>query len=215
MSTEHGKLNGNRLKVYKEITENLHPAFRFFFDEFNNAMQWLERKKRYTESIATMSIIGYVVGLGDRHAQNILLDQLTGEVVHIDFGIAFDQGKLLTTPELVPFRLTRDIVDGFGIEGVYGSFKTTACHILRILKDKYAIIMTILNVLRYDPLYQWEMAAKRMKDSVRNNDAERALLGVQKKLTMSVSVECQVNELIQEATDESNLSRMFPGWYVY
>ena len=38
-------------------------------------------------------------------------------MVHIDLGIAFEQGHLLATPERVPFRLTRDVVDGFGISG--------------------------------------------------------------------------------------------------
>jgi len=38
-------------------------------------------------------------------------------VVHIDLGIAFEQGRFLNTPELVPFRLTRDIVDGMGATG--------------------------------------------------------------------------------------------------
>ena len=45
----------------------------------------------YTRSVATTSIVGHVLGLGDRHVSNILLDNGTGEVVHIDFGIAFDQ----------------------------------------------------------------------------------------------------------------------------
>ena len=42
-----------------------------------------------------------------------------GEVVHIDLGIVFDQGKLLSIPELLPFRLTRDMVDGMGTLKVY------------------------------------------------------------------------------------------------
>jgi serine-protein kinase ATM len=48
-----------------------------------------------------------LTGIGDRHAQNILIDTVTAELVHIDFGIVFEQGKTLTTPETVPFRLTR------------------------------------------------------------------------------------------------------------
>ena len=60
---------------------------------------------------------GYVIGLGDRHSQNILIDGATAAVVHIDLGIAFEQGRFLMTPELVPFRLTRDIVDGMGATG--------------------------------------------------------------------------------------------------
>lgn len=39
-----------------------------------------------------------------RRAGNILLHLATAMVVHIDLGVAFDQGALLTTPERVPFR---------------------------------------------------------------------------------------------------------------
>lgn len=39
------------------------------------------------------------------------------QVVHIDLGVAFEQGRFLNTPELVPFRLTRDVVDGMGATG--------------------------------------------------------------------------------------------------
>ena len=46
---------------------------------------------------------GYIIGLGDRHSQNILLDTRSAEVVHIDLGIAFEQGRFLNTPELVRF----------------------------------------------------------------------------------------------------------------
>lgn len=61
---------------------------------------------------------GYIIGLGDRHSHNILLDRKTAEVVHIDLGVAFEQGRFLNTPELVPFRLTSNIVDGMGATGV-------------------------------------------------------------------------------------------------
>lgn len=30
--------------------------------------------------------VGYIVGLGDRHIQNILIDEETAELVHIDLG---------------------------------------------------------------------------------------------------------------------------------
>lgn len=45
--------------------------------------------------------VGYIVGLGDRHSMNILMDQATAEVVHIDLGVAFEQGLMLKTPERV------------------------------------------------------------------------------------------------------------------
>lgn len=48
----------------------------------------------YTRSCAVNSIVGHILGIGDRHCNNILVHQKTGEIVHIDFGIVFEQGKV-------------------------------------------------------------------------------------------------------------------------
>lgn len=58
-------------------------------------------------------------------------------------------------PETVPFRLTRDIVDGFGITGVEGVFRRCCEFTLEVLRSQTEHIITILDVLRYDPLYSW------------------------------------------------------------
>ncbi|KAJ8315048.1 hypothetical protein KUTeg_007198 [Tegillarca granosa] len=50
---------------------------------------WYEKRLAYTKSVATNSI-----------------------------GVAFEQGRILPTPETVPFRLTRDIIDGESAENV-------------------------------------------------------------------------------------------------
>lgn len=38
-----------------------------------NSEIWLERRTNFTRSLATMSIAGYILGLGDRHPSNIML----------------------------------------------------------------------------------------------------------------------------------------------
>lgn len=38
-------------------------------------------------SVAASSMVGYTLGLGDRHVQNILIDKRTSEFIHIDFGM--------------------------------------------------------------------------------------------------------------------------------
>ena len=69
---------------------------------------WLERRTTYSRSLALMSMVGYVLGLGDRHPANLMIDRLSGQVVHIDFGDCFDVAVLREKfPERVPFRLTR------------------------------------------------------------------------------------------------------------
>jgi ataxia telangiectasia mutated family protein len=68
------------------------PVMRHFFTEKHKVpMSWFAMRLNYTRSVATTSIVGHILGLGDRHISNILLDSSTGEVVHIDLGIAFEQ----------------------------------------------------------------------------------------------------------------------------
>ena len=100
--------------------------------------------------------MGYFVGLGDRHASNILIDQTSGELVHIDLGIAFEQGRLLPMPERIPYRLTREMVDGMGGEvGVNGTFRRCCEETMRVMRGNQDAIMTILEVLVHDPLFKW------------------------------------------------------------
>jgi PI-3-kinase-related kinase SMG-1 len=51
--------------------------------------------------------LGWLLGLGDRHLDNLLLDTESGELLHIDFSVCFDKGAGLGVPEVVPFRLTQ------------------------------------------------------------------------------------------------------------
>lgn len=53
----------------------------------------------------------------------MLLTPRVAQAVHIDLGIAFEQGLFLQTAEQVPFRLTPNIVDGMGAAGVEGTFR--------------------------------------------------------------------------------------------
>lgn len=129
---------------------------RHFFTEISNSPTlWFKRRLTYTRSVAVTSMVGHVLGLGDRHGSNILLDFMTGSVVHIDLGISFDQGRMLPVPELVPFRMTRNIVDGMGASGTQGVFQRCAEETLRVLREGTEVITTVLEVFRHDPLHSW------------------------------------------------------------
>jgi len=79
------------------------------------------------------SALGYVVGLGDRHLDNILLNPRQGHLVHVDFSILFGKGRSLKIPELVPFRLSQNMIGALQYPGVTVSFKVVTsrrefCH---------------------------------------------------------------------------------------
>ena len=59
------------------------------------------------------------------------------------------------------FRLTRDIVDGFGPSGVEGTFRRCCEETMRVLRESKDDILTILEVLTHDPLYNWSMTPEK------------------------------------------------------
>lgn len=83
-----------------------------------NAAEWRQVIRNYSQSVAVMSVIGYVIGLGDRHLDNILIDLSTGEILHIDYNVCFEKGKTLRVPEKVPFRMTPNIEEALGVTGI-------------------------------------------------------------------------------------------------
>ncbi|NXN23490.1 ATM kinase, partial [Nycticryphes semicollaris] len=147
-----------KYNIFMKVCENFQPVFRYFcMEKFLDPAVWFEKRLAYTRSVATSSIVGYILGLGDRHVQNILIDERTAELVHIDLGVAFEQGKILPTPETVPFRLTRDIVDGMGITGVEGVFRRCCEKTMAVMRNSQEALLTIVEVLLYDPLFDWTM----------------------------------------------------------
>nr|XP_018895690.1 PREDICTED: serine/threonine-protein kinase SMG1-like [Bemisia tabaci] len=122
-----------------------------------DAGSWWKTTKTYSRSLAVMSIIGYILGLGDRHLDNVLVDLVTGEVVHIDYNVCFEKGKTLRVPEKVPFRLTPNLRTALGATGVDGIFRLSCEHVLRVMKKGRETLLTLLEAFVYDPLIDWTL----------------------------------------------------------
>lgn len=80
--------------------------------------------------------------------------------IYLTAGIAFEQARVLPTPEKVPFRLTRDVVAGFGVSGIDGVFRKSCEKTMEVLRQNKSTIITILEVLLYDPLHMWTLTQK-------------------------------------------------------
>ncbi|KIJ20461.1 hypothetical protein PAXINDRAFT_174826 [Paxillus involutus ATCC 200175] len=221
------------------------PVFHeWFVETFPEPSAWLASRLTYGRTAAVMSMVGFILGLGDRHCENILLDTNTGDVVHVDFNCLFEKGKTLETPERVPFRLTQNMIDGLGVTGVEGVFRT-ACEVtMQLLRDNKDSLMSVLDAFIHDPLVEWEDEKRKMDRDRRNavksstdlrHLAKNALRPIQRKLRgvyspsniksrthsgsgsgtgeeREISTSNLVQMLIQEAIDDANLAKMYPGW---
>lgn len=99
-----------KIEVFEYALENTtgQDLYRVLWLKSINSEHWLERRATYTRSLAVNSMVGHILGLGDRHPSNLLLERSTGKVVHIDFGDCFEVAMHREKfPEKVPFRLTR------------------------------------------------------------------------------------------------------------
>ena len=124
-----------------------------------NSEEWLDRRTKFTRSLAVMSMVGYILGLGDRHPSNLMLDKLSGRILHIDFGdcfeVAMNRDKF---PEKVPFRLTRMLIKAMEVAGIEGSYRSTCERTMTVLRDSRDSLVAMLEAFVYDPLISWRLA---------------------------------------------------------
>lgn len=100
-------------------------------------------------------MVGHILGLGDRHLDNILVDFCSGDIVHIDYNVCFDKGQRLKVPEIVPFRLTQMLEAALGLTGVEGAFRANCEAVVGVLRKNKDVLLLLLEVFVWDPLVEW------------------------------------------------------------
>lgn len=111
--------------------------------------------------MALMSMVGYILGLGDRHPSNIMMSRETGSICHIDFGDCFEVAMHREKfPEKYPFRLTRMLVKAMEASGIEGTYRSTCETVMSLLRQNKDSLMAILEAFVHDPLINW-----RLKDT--------------------------------------------------
>lgn len=118
---------------------------------------------------------------------------------------------------MVPFRLTHNMVDGFGVSGYEGPFRRSCEVVTRILRLNEVTLMTVLEAFLYDPAV--DMVVRKTKKSAgvpKVPDHPKDVLdGIRMKIQglfpgegMPLSVEGQVQELIRKAVAPEYLCKM-------
>ena len=221
--TKFQSLNGlQRYELFELCAQECkaHELFEFFWVRSPNAAEWFNRRERFTVSTSIMSIVGYLIGLGDRHPGNIMINHESGSLIHIDFGEIFESTcKRHLYPERVPFRLTRMISNALMGCSVDGYFTEICEKVMTVLRENDYMITAQLSLFLYDRIYEDSVNEDISMTSDKNliHMVECKLHGKewQNQETTSqpvVSVKEQVSSLINTAADPLNYSKHYSGW---
>ncbi|KAL4535341.1 hypothetical protein Ndes2526B_g06236 [Nannochloris sp. 'desiccata'] len=126
----------------------------------------------YIRSNAGYAVMTHVLGIGDRHMDNLMLTG-DGRLFHIDFGYILGRDPKFSTAPLV---LSRAMVDGMGGSDSthYREFVTLCGEAFNILRKSANLLLSLIHL----------MAGSAIPDI--RSDPEKAMLKVQERLLLGV-----------------------------
>ena len=184
---------------------------KMFWLKSHSSDSWIEKITKFARSSALMSIIGYILGLGDRHPSNFMIDRNSGDVVHIDFGDCFEVARnRILFPEYIPFRLTRMIVNAFGTCGIEGDFRPVCEKVMMLVRENCNSLVSVLEIFVQEPIHD--------ENNKLNNTTQiipriwNKIVGTDFDQKTPLSVSDQTEKLINSALDQYNLANLYSGW---
>uniref|UniRef100_A0A8C4UGT6 DNA-dependent protein kinase catalytic subunit n=1 Tax=Falco tinnunculus TaxID=100819 RepID=A0A8C4UGT6_FALTI len=123
---------------------------------------FLSLRSHFASSHALMCISHWILGIGDRHLLNFMINKETGGMVGIDFGHAFGSAtQFLNVPELMPFRLTRQFVNLMMPVKEWGLIYSVMVHALRAYRSNPDLIISTMDVFVKEPSLDWKNFEQR------------------------------------------------------
>lgn len=112
------------------------------------------------------------MGIGDRNLANFLIDLNNGELIGIDFNLAFGTAtRIQSVPELVPFRLTAQFVNALKPLGTSGFLAKSMVHVLQTFNFDNESLMAALEVFVHDPTVDFAKPGDDQDDSQSSHGA--------------------------------------------
>jgi len=187
-----------------------------------NAATWVTQSAGFTVTIALMSMVGYVIGLGDRHPSNAMAQRETGKVIHVDFGDSFETGMTKNKfPERPPFRLMRMIVNALDCGTVEGVSQQTCEDVACVLGDSQAPLIALLDIFVHEPLDGLAGRGQRCSQTeIIDRGSQKlfrrdAMLTVYQDTAKGMDIETHVGALVQAVSDPNNYVMHYTKWCAF
>lgn len=148
----------------------------------------------FIKSCAGYSVITYILGIGDRHLDNLLLRD-DGRLFHVDFGFILGRDPKPFPP---PMKLCKEMVEAMGgaESQYYTRFKSYCCEAYNILRKSSNLILNLFHL----------MAGSNIPDIA--SDPEKGILKLQEKFRLDLDDE-ECIHFFQDLINES-VSALFP-----
>ncbi|XP_010533951.1 PREDICTED: phosphatidylinositol 3-kinase VPS34 isoform X2 [Tarenaya hassleriana] len=148
----------------------------------------------FIKSCAGYSVITYILGVGDRHLDNLLLTD-DGRLFHVDFAFILGRDPKPFPP---PMKLCKEMVEAMGgaESQYYTRFKSYCCEAYNILRKSSNLILNLFHL----------MAGSTIPDIA--SDPEKGILKLQEKFRLDLDDEACIH-FFQDLINES-VSALFP-----
>jgi hypothetical protein len=151
----------------------------------------------FVKSCAGYSVITYILGVGDRHLDNLLLHQ-TGSFFHCDYSFILGNDP----KKYLPIRITEDMISGLGGQESdnYAKFLSLIGAAFLALRrpENVRIILSMIRLVK----------ASCLPDVSQNQATEQAILGVRERLRLDLS-DSQAINYIEGIVEESLSNKLW------
>lgn len=132
---------------------------------------FLTCRNEFARSFAVWSMACYVLGIGDRHLDNFLIDKHSGQIVPIDFGMAFGMGASeLPVPEFIPFRLTPQFTNLLRPLDSVGLLSHHCALSMKAFRVEASVLVRTMDVFLQDPIVDWVQSCSKKREEVGEED---------------------------------------------
>lgn len=130
-----------------DIRNKLEMSILNYILDNNSNLPAAEIRRRFIDSLAVHLVITYLLGVGDRHLDNIMVHK-SGHLFHIDFEYLLGDDPKIYNKTM---RITYDMVDTIGGKKSknYEEFRKKCSIVFNCLRKHTNIFITMLTVLNY------------------------------------------------------------------
>lgn len=175
-------------KTITDILKSYNDSINPYFEKLSSSssVSYNQIMESYINSCSGYCVVTYILGIGDRHLENILINKL-GRLLHIDFGYILGKDPKPYPP---PMKLSKQMVQCMGND--FSRFKKKCSDTYLILRQNARLIVNMFYLMIHSGITEltenYEQSLTKLHEKfVPDMNNEEASLSLNTKLEESYS----------------------------